>query len=101
MINWDDFQAVPCSAVSPLGTFAQQLTITPAVGIWLQQTADRRPVLEHAARKGFKGLTDGDLKTLAKELQLDVGGSDSQPNLQNAGLFICIFFRFSASAVQK
>lgn len=101
MINWDDFQAVPCSAVSPLGTFAQQLTITPAVGIWLQQTADRRPVLEHAARRGFKGLTDGDLKTLAKELQLDVGGSDSQPNLQNAGLFICIFFRFTASAVQK
>ena len=75
-LGWDDFQAVPCSAVSPLGAFAQQLTATPAAGIWLQQTADYRPVLEHAARKGFKGLTDGDLKTLAKERELDVAGSD-------------------------
>ena len=88
LLGWDDFQAVPCSAVSPLGAFAQQLTATPAAGIWLQQTADYRPALEHAAWKGFKGLTDGDLKTLAKERELDVAGSDSQPTSKTT----CIFF---------
>jgi hypothetical protein len=40
------------------------------------------------------------LKTLAKELQLDVGGSDSQPNLQNAGLFIIIVFFFVSQTRQ-
>jgi hypothetical protein len=94
LIGWDDFQAMPRSAVSPLGTFAQQLTTTPAAGIWLQQNADCRPVLEHAARKGFKGLTDGDLKTLAKERQLDVAGSDSQPTCKTHATLI---FRLCSS----
>ena len=86
-LGWDNFPAVPCSAVSPLEAFAQQLTATPAAGIWLQQTADYRPALEHAARKGFKGLTDGDLKTLAKERELDVAGSDSQPTSKTTCIF--------------
>ena len=80
LICWGDFQAIPCSVVSPLGTFAQQLTARPAVGIWLQQTTSPRPVLQHAAWKGFKGLTDADLKTLAKERELDVAGSDPEQN---------------------
>ena len=75
LTSWNDFEALPCVSISPLATFAQQLTPTLAIGIWQQQTQAVRTVLEHAAYKGFHGLTDTDLKTLAKERQLDITGS--------------------------
>ena len=75
LTSWDDFEALPCTAISPLATFAQLLCPTPAVGVWLQQTEAVRTVLQHAAFKGFQGLTDADLKTLAKERTLDISGS--------------------------
>jgi hypothetical protein len=34
-LGWDNFPAVPCSAVSPLEAFAHQLTATPAAGIYI------------------------------------------------------------------
>lgn len=75
MFEWDEFAAVPCSAISPLGAYTRGFTKTIEPGVWLHHNFPCGTVLQHAARKSFKGLRDQDLKLLARELGLDVSGS--------------------------
>ena len=78
ILDWEDVEAVPCIAVSPLGVFARGLAPRMPVGVVLFQQHPARSVLRHAALTAFRGLTDADLKKLARELDLDVRGSAAQ-----------------------
>ena len=68
MLDWDDFEAATCNAISPLGLVANGCpwNCLPS-SIGLLQTSDFQDVRAIAARKSFLGCSKEDLKSLAKE----------------------------------
>jgi hypothetical protein len=76
-LEYDEFQALPCKAISPYGCFARGLTKRITSGVVLFQEGSPRSLLQHAAYKGFPGLRDTDLRPLLKELGLQSVGRPS------------------------
>ena len=64
--SWDQLEAFPMQALSPLGAFACGMHLSPQV-VSLQN-GDKQSILRDAAQKGFKGCLKEDLLKLAKEL---------------------------------
>lgn len=72
--EWDSVESLPCVAISPLGIFARGLSAQLSRGVALLQNQPARSLLQHAARCAFKGLKDADLRSLAREMDLQVLG---------------------------
>lgn len=81
VFSYDDFEALPCTVLSPYGAYAKGLTQRIQSGVFLWQEHDARPILQHAAWLVFRGLRDADLQFLAKELQLNLVGYRSCTNV--------------------
>ena len=68
MLDWDDFEAATCNAISPLGLVANGCpwNCLPS-SIAILQSSDFQDVRAIAARKSFLGCSKEDLVKLAKE----------------------------------
>ena len=74
LLAYEDYQALPCQAISPYGIYARGMSLNISSGVVLWQFLPEATVLQHAARKGFKGLKDADLQPLLRELGLQTIG---------------------------
>ena len=74
VLDYSDFEALPCRILSPYGAFARGMSKTIGVAVVLWQDSRACSVLKHAARKAFKGLRDPDLRPLVRELGLEQAG---------------------------
>ena len=81
VFSYEDFEAWPCTVLSPYGAFSKGLTQRIQSGALLWQEHDARPILQHAAWMVFRGLREADLQFLAKELQLNLVGYRSCTNV--------------------
>ena len=82
-LDYEDYQALPCQAISPYGVYARGMSRNISSGVVLWQFSPDASVLEHAARKGFKCLKDVDLQPLLRELKA-----------QSVGCLVCIQAHF-------
>jgi hypothetical protein len=79
LLDWDDFTAVPTTAISPLGLVARGLGwASAAAGIVLLEDDRETTPLNRAARLAFKGLRAADLGQLAKERGVKSEGCSAQ-----------------------
>ena len=75
MLEWDDFEAATCNAISPLGLVANGCPwnhLPVSIALW--QTSDFQDVRSTAARKSFLGCSKDDLVKLAKENRISSFG---------------------------
>jgi hypothetical protein len=81
MLDWDDFEAATCDAISPLGMVANGCPwscLHSSIAIW--QRNDFQDVRVVAARKSFLGCSKDDLVKLAKESGISIFGSCRRSN---------------------
>lgn len=75
LLDWDDYEAATCEAISPLGLVARGCPWDSLPhSIAIQQTDDFQDVRRVAAKKSFLGCSKDDLIKLARESGIEVMG---------------------------